>query len=167
VYPRNLPGHTAESFDTDGIPFIVNKSATCIITNDCSLFLGNLIPVQVTVDTIQNSKTRQCYKGTLCLGLVDDANIKHTYDIPGAIYDTAPNFNLLGIPKLAKYFMIETLFPEITLTATAPPSNLEVVGCVLCGITASMCNTLCTRTPLSWKFCFIKVADTSLPFAQD
>ncbi len=99
-----LPGLTAVSFDTDGIPFIVNNSATCIITNDQSLFPGNLVPVQVTVNTIENSKIRQHYKGTICLEFVDDANNKYTYDIPGAIYDQASNFNLFGIPKHAKYF---------------------------------------------------------------
>jgi hypothetical protein len=88
-----LPGWTAVSFDMDGIPFIVDNSATCIIAS-----------VQVTVNTIENSKTRQHYKGTIHLKLVDDANIKYTYDIPGAIYDPASNFNLLGISKLAKYF---------------------------------------------------------------
>jgi hypothetical protein len=33
-------GHTSVTFDTDGIPFIVDNSATCIITNERSLFIG-------------------------------------------------------------------------------------------------------------------------------
>ncbi len=40
----------------------------------------------------------------ICLELVDNAYIKHTYNIPDAIYNPASNFNLLGIPKLAEYF---------------------------------------------------------------
>jgi hypothetical protein len=38
------------------------------------------------------------------LELVDDANIKHIYDVPGAIYDPSSKFNLLGISKLADFF---------------------------------------------------------------
>jgi hypothetical protein len=37
-----LWGHTAVSFYTDSIPFIVNNSATCIITNKQSLLIKNL-----------------------------------------------------------------------------------------------------------------------------
>ena len=99
-----LRGSDSVSFDTDGIPFIVDNSATCIITNDRSLFPGQLIPVQVHVNTIESSQSRQRYQGTIRLELVDDGNVKHIYDIPDAIYDPASNFNLLGIPKLAKFF---------------------------------------------------------------
>ena len=99
-----LRGSDSVSFETDGIPFIVDNSATCIITNDRSLFPGPLVAVQVQVDTIESSKSRQRYQGTIRLELVDDGNVKHIYDIPDAIYDPASNFNLLGIPKLAEFF---------------------------------------------------------------
>ena len=99
-----LRGSESVSFETDGIPFIVDNSATCIITNDRSLFPGKLVPVQVQVDTVASSTSRQRYQGTIRLELVDDGNVKHVYDIPGAIYDPASNFNLLGIPTLADFF---------------------------------------------------------------
>ena len=82
----------------------MDNSATCIITNDRSLFPGPLVAVQVQVDSIESSKSRQRYQGTIRLELVDDGNVKHIYDIPDAIYDSASNFNLLGIPKLAEFF---------------------------------------------------------------
>ena len=56
-----LRGSDSVSFETDGIPFIVDNSATCIITNDRSLFPGPLVAVQVQVDTIESSKSRQRY----------------------------------------------------------------------------------------------------------
>jgi hypothetical protein len=37
------------------------------------------------------------------LELVDDANIKHIYDVLGAIYDPSSKFSLLGISKLADF----------------------------------------------------------------
>jgi hypothetical protein len=52
---HNLWGHTMVTFDTNGIPFIVNNSASCIITNERSLFVGNLTSAQVQVDTVNTS----------------------------------------------------------------------------------------------------------------
>jgi hypothetical protein len=37
--------------------------------------------------------------------------VKHTYDVPGAIYDPSSKFNLLGIPKLAKFFQDKDYIP--------------------------------------------------------
>ncbi len=80
-----LRGHIAVSFDTDGIPFIVNNSATCIIANKRTFFIGNLVPVQVQVNTNEATQVRGRYEGTICQELVNDDNVKQTYDIPGAI----------------------------------------------------------------------------------
>jgi hypothetical protein len=57
-------------------------------------------------------QVRRRYEGTLRLELVDDANVKHTYDVPGAIYDPSSKFNLLGIPKLAKFFQDKDYIPS-------------------------------------------------------
>jgi hypothetical protein len=54
----NLRGHSTVTFETDGIPFIVDNSATCIIANDRSLFVGNLTPVQVKVETVEATQVR-------------------------------------------------------------------------------------------------------------
>jgi hypothetical protein len=45
------------------------------------------------------------------LKLVDDSNVAHSYDIPGAIYDPTSQFNLLGIPKLADFFKDKDYLP--------------------------------------------------------
>ncbi len=37
--------------------------------------------------------------------------MKHTYDVPGAIYDPSSKFNLLGIPKLAEFFQDKDYIP--------------------------------------------------------
>jgi hypothetical protein len=95
----------------DGIPFIVNNSATCIIANERSLFIGNLVPVQVQVDTIKATQVRRRYEEMIPLELVNDANVKHTYDIPRTIYDPSPKFNLLGIPMLADFFNNKDYIP--------------------------------------------------------
>ena len=36
------PEQPPVSYDTDGIPFIIDNSATCILCNVCSLFIGKL-----------------------------------------------------------------------------------------------------------------------------
>ncbi len=56
-------------------------------------------------------QVRQQYEGTLRLELVDDTNVKHTYDVPGAIYDPSLKFNLLGIPKLAEFYQDKDYIP--------------------------------------------------------
>jgi hypothetical protein len=96
----------------DGIPFIINNSATYIITNEQSLFIGNLVPVQVQVDTIKATQVRCRYKGTIHQEPVDNANTKHTYDVPGTMYDPSSKFNLLGILKLAKFFNNKNYIPS-------------------------------------------------------
>ncbi len=124
-----LQGSAAISFDTDGVPFIMDDSATHIITNDHSLFPGNLVPLQVHVDTIETSKSRQWYQGIICLKLIDDANIKHTYDIPGPIYNPALNFDLLGIPKLAEYFNDRNSLPGNNVDSDG--TTVKSSGCCL------------------------------------
>ena len=101
---KTLQGHSTITFDTDGILYIDDNSASYIITNELSLFVGNLTSVNVKVDTIKATQMRQRYEGTIRLELVDDSNVAHTYEIPGAIYDSSSQFNLLGIPKLADFF---------------------------------------------------------------
>ena len=106
-----MPGHSTVTFDTDGIPFIIDNSATCIITHERALFVGTLTTVNVKVDTIEATQVRQRYEGTIRLELVDDSNVAHSYDIPGVIYDPSSKFNLLGIPRLADFFKDKDYLP--------------------------------------------------------
>ena len=45
------PGESPFSWDTDGIPFIIDNSATDIIRNERKLFTGLLVPTKVTLET--------------------------------------------------------------------------------------------------------------------
>ena len=57
---QSVRGHSTVTFDADRIPFIVNNSVTCIITNERSLFVGPLTTVNVKkVDTIEATQVRQ------------------------------------------------------------------------------------------------------------
>jgi hypothetical protein len=95
----------------DGIPFIVDNSATFIIANEWSLFIWNLVPVQVQVNTTKASQVRHHYEGTIRLELVHDANVTHTYDLTGMIHDPSSTYNLLEIPKLADFFNDKDYIP--------------------------------------------------------
>jgi hypothetical protein len=123
----NLGGNTAFSFDTNSIPFIVNNLATCIISNERSLFPGELVPVQVTVDTVENSQSRQQYKEIIQLELVDDSNAKHIYNIPGVIYDPKSNFNLLGVSFLANFFQDKDSLPGNVVNSDS--ATVKSSGC--------------------------------------
>ena len=91
------------SWDSDGIFFCVDNSATCIICNDKSMFVGDLHPGKSTVLT-SNGENAPALEGTIRLVLTDDEGANHQYDIPDCLYDPESPFNLLGISALSKYF---------------------------------------------------------------
>jgi len=92
------------SFDTDGIPFIIDNSATGAICNDKSRFLSDLQPHNVTVETASGLETKLNHVGILRLELEDDNGTKHSYDVPGVVYDPDSPYCLLGIPFLSEFF---------------------------------------------------------------
>ncbi len=102
--PRSRAGKAPVSFNSDGIPFIIDNSATCIICNERSLFVGPLRPENYRVETVQATVSQKRYAGTIRLELVNDSNATQLCEIPEAIYDPNTQFNLIGIPFLAAYF---------------------------------------------------------------
>ena len=46
-------GDSAYSWDTDGIPLIIDNSATAIISNERKIFTGQLTPMQITIETAE------------------------------------------------------------------------------------------------------------------
>ena len=90
-------------FDTDGITFVIDNSATCIICNDRSQFIGNLRIEDGGVETANGLSTTS-WKGTIKITLTDDSGKSFTYHIPDAIYDEHSPYNIIGIPFLGKYF---------------------------------------------------------------
>ena len=91
------------SFDTDGIPFIVDSGADCIISHVRDLF-EDLTPVEVTIATANGTEVRTRYTGTFNLQLPDDSGTIHSYKIPDTVYDPYTHYNILGIAKLSKFF---------------------------------------------------------------
>ena len=61
------------SFNTDGIPFIINNPATKAIYNDRSLFVGPLRPCKVVLGTAEGIQTKTRHVSTLHLKLRDDS----------------------------------------------------------------------------------------------
>ncbi|KAL7532041.1 hypothetical protein ACHAXR_004390 [Thalassiosira sp. AJA248-18] len=94
----------AFSWDTDGIPFVIDNSATGIISNVRKLFVGPLVPTRVTLETAEGLTTKTKFVGTMRLVLTDDSNQNHTYDIKDCVYDPDSPINILGVPFLGKYF---------------------------------------------------------------
>ena len=71
------------SFDTDGLPFIIDNSATGAICNERSLFVGSFSQQLVSIETAEGTFTKQRNIGTLRLVLNHDAGSQHSYDVPG------------------------------------------------------------------------------------
>ena len=101
-------------FDSDGIPFIIDNSANCIICNVRELFVGPLEPETTNLTTADGVSAKPRYIGSLRLKLVDNANAVWVYDIPGCIYDPGTSFNIVGIPKLREHFGDDSKLPDAT-----------------------------------------------------
>jgi hypothetical protein len=90
------------SFDTDGIPFVINYSATCIICNDRSQFVGNLRAQESSVET-SHETARSNFVDTIRICLTTDEGMTMEYHIPSAIYAPDFQFDILGIPFLGSF----------------------------------------------------------------
>ena len=98
------PNEKSFSWDTYGIPFVLDKSATAIIRNERRLFHGHLTPTRATLETADVVSTKTQLVGICRLVLTDNKNKNYTYDVPGCVFDTATPINILGVPDLGKFF---------------------------------------------------------------
>ena len=83
------------SWDTDGIPFFVDNSATAIISNERRLFHGHLNPTRVTLETADEVSTKTQLVGICRLVLTENTNINQTYDVPGCVFYPDTPINIL------------------------------------------------------------------------
>ena len=98
-------------FDSDGISFVIDNSATCIICNDRNMFVGKL-EVENSVMETANGTSNTSYVGTIRIGLMDDTGQTNQYDIPGAVYNEGSPFNIIGIPFLGDFFGSKDAVPS-------------------------------------------------------
>ena len=90
------------SFNSDGIPFVINNSATYIICNDWAQFVGNLRAEKLSVETTHGSASTN-YVGTISITITTDNGERIQYHIPDAICNPNSPFNILGIPFFGKF----------------------------------------------------------------
>ena len=101
------PDENAFSWDSDGIPFVIDNSATGNIYNVQELFVGPLAPTKVTLKTADGLTTKTKFVGTIRLTLTCDGNGNHTYDVLDCVFDPDPPINLIGIPFLENILVIK------------------------------------------------------------
>ena len=73
--------NSAYSFDSCGISFIVDNSATCVICNQRDLFIVRFSTEQVSITTCEGDSAKKRYLRTMRLIFTDDSNTNHSYDI--------------------------------------------------------------------------------------
>ena len=98
------PNEKTFSWDTYGISFVVDNSATVIISNERRLFHGHLTTTRVTLETADGFSTKTQLVGICRLVLTNNTNTNHTYDVPGCVFDPATPINILGVPALGMFF---------------------------------------------------------------
>ena len=102
--PSADPNEKNFSWDTDRIPFLVDKSAIAIISNKHRLFHGHLTTTRVMLETADGVSTKTQLVGVCRLFLTNNTNIHHTYDVPGCVFDPDTPINILGVPDLCTFF---------------------------------------------------------------
>jgi hypothetical protein len=75
---------TIHFFDSYGNPFVIDNSATCIICNDRSQFVGPLRVQQTSVETTHGT-ANSSYAGTIAIRLTADEEKMFEYHVPNAI----------------------------------------------------------------------------------
>ena len=103
ITSNDNPSESQFSWDTDGIPFIIENSATAIIGNDRKLFTGPLVPKKVTLETAEGVSTETKPVRPIRLFLTENSNKNHVYIVTGCVYDPANPLNILGVPALGSY----------------------------------------------------------------
>ena len=84
--------HIKDSFlwYTDGIPFLIDDSATATIFSQSRLFTGLLVPRSVTLETAEGLTTTTKLVGGTKLIQNGKANKHHSYDVPRCVFDPRP-----------------------------------------------------------------------------
>jgi hypothetical protein len=90
------------SFNSDGLPFVIDNSATCIICNNHAQFVWNLKAKKLSAETTHGSASTN-YVGTFSLTLTTDDGEKLQHHIPDAIFNPNSPFNILGIPFFGQF----------------------------------------------------------------
>lgn len=75
------------TFDTDGIPFVLDSGSDRIICDVRALFGDLNLWMLKYVKTANGTEKRGRYVGTFNLQLLDDNGAMHSYKIPNAVYD--------------------------------------------------------------------------------
>ncbi len=100
------------SFDSDGLHFFINNSATCIICNDWTQLVGDLQAERLLVETTHGSASTD-HVGTISLTITTNNGDRMQYHIPNAIYNPNSPFNILGIPYFVTFLEREDV-PYLT-----------------------------------------------------
>ena len=85
------------------MPFLIDNSATAIISSQQRLFTGPLISKLVTPETAKGLTTTTKLVGSMKLILTDDANNHHSYIISRCVFDPKTPVNILGVPSLGTF----------------------------------------------------------------
>ena len=82
-FATKRPNEESFTWDTDGLPFVVDNSSTAIICNVRKVFTGKLIPTKIMLETAEGTRSSKKLVGIIRLVLTDDKNEHHIYNIPG------------------------------------------------------------------------------------
>ena len=77
VFAMKRPNEDYFAWDTYGLPFLVENSATAIICNVRKVFTCKLIPTKIMLETAEGKSASTKLVGIIRLVLTDDKNEHH------------------------------------------------------------------------------------------
>ena len=92
------------SWDTDGIPFLIDNSVNAIISSQRGLFRVVLIPTPVNLETSEGLTTTTKLLGSMKLILTDNANKHQSYTVSRFVFDTKTLVYIFSVPYLGTFF---------------------------------------------------------------
>ena len=92
------------SWDTDSITFVIDNSATEIISSQRILFTGPLIPTTVILETAEGLTTTTKLVGSMKLILTNYYNKHHSYIKSFCVFYPNIPVNIVGVPVLGTFF---------------------------------------------------------------
>ncbi len=142
------------SFDSDGLLFVINNSATCIICNDWTQFVGDLWAERSSVETTRSSASTD-YVGTISLTITTNKGDLMQYHIPNAIYDPNSPLKILGFLSLESSW--GEMMPLIQLAMMMGPTynllhHTPVLSriVILCTMIDASIQAFCSRMKQSY-----------------
>jgi hypothetical protein len=139
MYTSNKATYSIVTFDTDGIPFLIDDCANTHVCCKKSLFISELKPSDFHIKTA-SGPSPELLEGTIFISWEDDNGLYHNYELKKVQYSPEGAGNIIAIGKLGEIFGKSDNPPTCNNNRTWVQSSADYS--VFCCFHGKQCNTL-------------------------